>query len=179
MGYVLWGGIAGALGGSLKTVSPTLDLGIGIVMSLLIVFSGIMVLRGAAPLHVGWRLPRSFLGWIGRQTAAFRGLLLGLGSAFLPCGWLWTFVLSAAVSGSVLAGMLRMSGFWVGTVPALMLLQIIWSKVGGRGPLLPRVFHATALILLGLMTLAMKIDPVIHGKSGAAQVVPMCHPVRE
>jgi hypothetical protein len=72
--------------------------------------------------------------------------------------------------------MLRMSVFWVGTVPALVVLQWIWSKVGSRGPVVPRVVHATALILLGLMTLALKVDPVIQGKSGAGGNVPMCHP---
>lgn len=179
IGYVIWGAVAGAVGGTLNLLPPAVDLGVGLAMSLLIIVSGIMVWRGAAPLHVGWRLPPSFLGWIGRQTEAVRGLLLGLGSAFLPCGWLWTFVLSAAVSGSVIQGMLRMAVFWIGTVPALMLLQLIWSKMGSRGPILPRAFHAVALILLGLMTLVMKVDPVMQGKSGAAQTVPMCHPVRK
>ena len=174
-GYVIWGAIAGMVGGGLTLLSPTVDLGIGIAMSLLIVFSGMMVFFGGSPLHVRWHLPVFFLGWLGRQTEAVRGLLLGLGSAFLPCGWLWTFVLSAAVSGSVVHGMLRMFVFWLGTVPALIVLQLLWSKVGGRLPVLPRAFHAVALILLGLMTLVMKVDPVMQGKSGSA-AVPICHP---
>lgn len=176
LGYVMWGAVAGALGGGLKALSPTVDLWVGVVMSVLIMLSGVMVFFGTSPLHVGWRLPTTFLRWIGAQTEVFRAFLLGLGSAFLPCGWLWTFVLSAAVSGSVGYGMVRMVVFWVGTVPALVLLQWLWSKVGGRGPVLPRALHATALILLGLMTLAMKVDPVMHGKSGSGDTVPMCHP---
>ncbi len=175
-GYVMWGALAGALGGSLKVLSPAVDLWVGVAMSFLIIVSGVMVWCGISPMHIGWRLPSTTMGWIGRRTEILRAFLLGLGSAFLPCGWLWTFVLSAAVSGSVWYGMLRMSVFWVGTVPALVVLQWIWSKVGSRGPVVPRVVHATALILLGLMTLALKVDPVIQGKSGAGGNVPMCHP---
>lgn len=50
-----------------------------------------------------------------------RALMLGTGSALLPCGWLYAFVMAAAGTGSALFGSALMAAFWIGTVPALAL----------------------------------------------------------
>src|SRR6056297_289102 len=48
-----------------------------------------------------------------------RGYLAGLLTTWLPCGWLYLFVLVAAGSGSVFSAIGVMTAFWVGTLPAL------------------------------------------------------------
>ena len=65
---------------------------------------------------------------IAGQRAAFalsplpRALSTGLLTAFLPCGWLYLFALKAAGTGSPLQGALFMIAFWLGSVPALVLV---------------------------------------------------------
>lgn len=58
--------------------------------------------------------------FIFRLPLAARGLVTGLLTALLPCGWLYLFALVAAGTGSVTSGPLIMVAFWVGTVPALV-----------------------------------------------------------
>jgi sulfite exporter TauE/SafE len=53
---------------------------------------------------------------------------LGLLSMFLPCGWLYTYVLAAAASQSPCSGALVMFLFWLGTIPALSAFPIFAKK---------------------------------------------------
>ncbi|MCA9131925.1 MAG: sulfite exporter TauE/SafE family protein [Planctomycetales bacterium] len=55
-----------------------------------------------------------------RLPLAARGLVTGLLTALLPCGWLYLFALVAAGTGSMLTGPLVMVAFWLGSVPALV-----------------------------------------------------------
>ncbi len=55
-----------------------------------------------------------------RQPIAIRGLLTGMLTVLLPCGWLYIFALAAAGSGSAIQGALLMAAFWLGSVPALV-----------------------------------------------------------
>ena len=48
-----------------------------------------------------------------------RGLMTGMLTTLLPCGWLYLFALIAAGTGSVTMGPVVMFAFWIGTVPAL------------------------------------------------------------
>lgn len=49
-----------------------------------------------------------------------RGLVTGLLTALLPCGWLYLFALLAASTGSAWTGAVVMLAFWLGSVPALV-----------------------------------------------------------
>lgn len=57
-----------------------------------------------------------------RLPLAARGLVTGLLTALLPCGWLYLFALVAAGTGSWIMGPIVMLAFWAGTVPALVAL---------------------------------------------------------
>jgi sulfite exporter TauE/SafE len=48
-----------------------------------------------------------------------RGLMAGMLTTLLPCGWLYLFALIAAGTGSITMGPVVMFAFWIGTVPAL------------------------------------------------------------
>ena len=60
----------------------------------------------------------------------------GLFTALLPCGWLYSFLLIAAVSSSPWQGSVIMFTFWLGTVPALIgsrhLIQFVIKKLGNK-----------------------------------------------
>jgi len=52
---------------------------------------------------------------------------LGLSSAVLPCPWLYSFVLVAAAGGSAIVGLKVMVAFWLGTLPALLVVGTIFE----------------------------------------------------
>lgn len=87
--------------------------------------------------------------WSPRKRAWALGMVTGL----LPCGWLYTFVLVAAGTGTPWSGMLVMALLWAGAVPVLASLG--WSA----SLLAPRLSrHATwvtavIVILVGVTTI--------------------------
>lgn len=161
--YVALGALAGALGGGLDLAAR-----VGALQRFATIAAGATVLGWGA-----WQLAVAF-GWV--QTAgtvrlgrfgqgltqirtrrpAVRAGLAGVLTGFLPCGWLWAFVITAAGTGSALAGAAVMFAFWLGTVPAMVgLLRLVGPSLGGLRRRMP-VVTAVTLILLGLSTLALR-----------------------
>jgi sulfite exporter TauE/SafE len=131
------------------------------------------ILTGAMLIFIGLRsvfskgkglsgqLPRGllakFIAWVAQASNKFtffgyspQALFLGLLTGLLPCGWLYSFALVAAASGSPRGGMLTMLVFWAGSVPALFVFgsatKIVASSLGKYAPQLT----ATLLICAGL-----------------------------
>ena len=55
--------------------------------------------------------------------------LLGALSLALPCGWLYSFILSALAAKSPIAGGLVMFMFWLSSLPALSIAQVFLKKL--------------------------------------------------
>ena len=75
------------------------------------------------------------------------GYLLGLVLGFLPCGFLYAAIATAAATGSAAGGALAMLAFGLGTVPGLVVVGIAGHAAGrtfSRG-----VGFAAPLIMLG------------------------------
>lgn len=177
--YALLGGIAGLVGqavdlaGRMATVQHVAS----------IVAGGVIVAWGlrSIALAMGWLTERATrntlftrgLTQIRSKRAASRAWLVGVLTGFLPCGWLWAFVVSAAGTASPWTGAAVMFLFWLGTVPAMT------GVLTFAGPVIERVrrklpvISATVMIALGLATLAMRWDkvPAAAGEPPA----PACH----
>lgn len=69
--------------------------------------------------------------WVSQIYFKYRtsGFLLGLFSVFLPCAWLYTFVVSAGATGSAFGGAFIMFLFWGSTIPSLTVAQVFLKKV--------------------------------------------------
>jgi sulfite exporter TauE/SafE len=69
--------------------------------------------------------------------SVIRAALVGFFTVFLPCGWLYSFVLLAVATHSVVYAGLTLTLFWLGTLPALMssriIIQGVMSKIGVSG----------------------------------------------
>ena len=92
-----------------------------------------------------------------REHGASAGAAAGLLTALLPCGWLWAYLAVAASTGSVAGGLLVMTTFWLGTVPALLGVGLLAHELGRRlGRHAPRI-SAALLLTLGLLSLAGKL----------------------
>jgi sulfite exporter TauE/SafE len=100
------------------------------------------------------------------------GAALGAASAFLPCGWLWSFVLVAAGTGSAGGGMATMFALWLGSLPALLaagwLATQLLSRAGKHAPWIA----ASLLVAMGLLSLYERWPTERDSEAAAA---PPCH----
>jgi sulfite exporter TauE/SafE len=133
------------------------------------------LLGAAAWRLLGWNAPRSVTPGTTRSPYAralkrafalpplARAGALGLASTLLPCGWLWSFVILAAGTGSAWSGGVVMASFWVGTLPALAGVGAIARLLGKR--LVPRV---TSLVLVVLALVSFGLHTRLLGRATAA-----------
>ncbi|MFI5244595.1 MAG: sulfite exporter TauE/SafE family protein [Gemmatimonadales bacterium] len=155
--------------------------------------------RGAAvlagTLMVGWALatigaalgvripatlaPAWLQRWLGSVLLAMRdeppiarAALTGLLTTLLPCGWLYTFVVTAGGTGSALAGAETMLAFWTGTVPVLLAVGFGAKRL--LGPLARRLplAAATLVLVLGLLSIAGRVHPPAMHTGAAMHMMP-------
>lgn len=205
LGYLGLGAAAGLLGASVDRAAVSL-VGLHHVATLLT--GGALVVIGLAALAprraamvplVTLRQRPSVLG-LGRRwwrAGLSRGgplgaAAIGLGSALLPCGWLWGYVLVAASTAAVLPAVAVMFALWAGSLPALLSVGAVagWLR-RHLGPFAPRLV-AALMVLMGVLALAGKLGPSLHAPPsepaaheaepaahqappGAPPVVPSCH----
>lgn len=138
--YLVLGAIAGGAG---QTVTRTGDwLGVSQLATMMagigMLAAGIVAvlrLRGIALPHPRWptgvtSLVQRVFRTTARWPTAARAYSVGLATTWLPCGWLYAFVLVAAGAGSMLGAVGVMAAFWVGTLPILSVVH--WgARVAG------------------------------------------------
>lgn len=148
-----------------------------------IVAGGVIVAWGVRSIAIarGWLHPRPAeaalwkrgLSQLRGRRAVTRAWLIGVLTGFLPCGWLWAFVVSAAGTASPATGAAVMAVFWLGTVPAMTGVLAFGGPVIAAIRRRMPVISACVLIVLGLATLAAR-----WSDAGAAGVeAPHCHQV--
>jgi uncharacterized protein len=110
-------------------------------------------------------MPDSVRRWLVRSTSQLnarpplaRAALIGLSTALLPCGWLYAFVVAAAGSASPLTGALIMLALWMGSLPALLGLGLTVQAILRRGRSALAWLNAVALIALGALGIAGRLD---------------------
>lgn len=184
-------GVAGGvldLGGSLVGVQRTAAIVAGSTIAILGLVHLLRIAGVRLPAATAWKplvaAMRAVHSTAARLKPLPRGLLLGLGTPLLPCGWLWAFVAIAAGTGTTLGGAAVLSAFWLGTVPALV------AVTGGAGLLAatrsPRLAAAVpvvaslAMIAIGLQV-AIGRAAVAEAASQVAVVTdrPLVEQVRE
>ncbi len=166
IGYSGLGALAGWLGQGalvLGRSQPWISLVSAVFMSALLLAMAYSCWRSRG-LHL-WKLsPGAYSRLFARKTP----LLVGLGTALLPCGWLHLFVVGAAATQSPVRGALYMSLFWAGTLPALAfaqaLVRAVIRPVATRAPVVAAVILASA----GILNLGVKIRDTGFGGSAAA-----------
>ena len=177
--YAVLGAAAGALGHAVDLAGSA--AGIGRVASLvsgsmmivwgmgaLLETQGVRVFRGR------WALPKRVtdgLASLRRLPAAWRGLLLGLATTLLPCGWLYAFAVMAAGTASPLQGALLMAAFWTGNWPVLLGLGVALSAAVGRVRRHVPLLSAAVIFSVGLFTVTARANLPAF----AAAAVSRCH----
>ena len=157
--YTAFGLAAGAVGaaldvaGSLAGVQRVAAILAGLTMvawgvAALLQLRGFRLFRHGSGGGRAAKLFRRGFSRVSDKPPVARAAVVGLLSGFLPCGWLWAFVVTAAGTGSALNGAGVMAAFWAGTVPALLAVGLGAQLVSA--PLRRHVPAVTAVLLVGL-----------------------------
>jgi uncharacterized protein len=158
LAYLLLGALAGAFGATLNLGGAWLGVGrlAGIIAGVFLVVAGLSRLLTISGLRLPtWPGSRLIQRWVAaghgaaaKWTPLRRASLIGLLTAVLPCGWLYTFVAIAAGTGHVVYGATVLFVFWCGTVPILAGIGAGLGQVVLRAG---RPFQwAIALVVMGL-----------------------------
>jgi len=178
--YALFGLAAGSVGaaldvaGSLAGFQRIAAIAAGATMITwgllaLLQIRGIRIFKHANGGGRAARLFRRGFSLVSDKPPVIRASVVGLLSGFLPCGWLWAFVVTAAGTGSALGGAAVMAAFWAGTVPALIAVGFGTQLLSA--PLRRRVPAVTALLLMALGLFAIlgrptSVSAAIHKHQG-------------
>lgn len=166
---------------------------LGIIFGLFGKYTLLNMLNGIIPIFVSFILGLSFIGigishW--RKTPHFsshlfskiysklvgkslqnnsspiiwNGFKVGFLSVFLPCGWLYSFILVAVLTQNPYYSALLLFFFWLGSVPTLSLAPIFIRKL--LKPIYLRFPKVISLIfvMIGLFTIGLKIYPLFFSQ---------------
>ena len=86
---------------------------------------------------------------------------LGLATPLLPCPWLYSFIAVAAIAGEIERGAAIMFAFWLGTLPALLVVGTVFEA--GLRKLLAR-FPRLSLAALALSALFSLMLHLFRGR---------------
>lgn len=179
LSYASLGAIAGAAGAGLDRAGAIA----GFARPATVVAGVLLVLWGTATLLAtfGVRLPSlavppALASRIARGVRAVqdrppfvRGLALGILTAALPCGWLYAFVATASASGGAWQGAVVMAAFWSGTVPVMAAVGLGAQRLLGPARRRLPAVTATALVVIGILTIAGRFTPHAPATPAAEQ----------
>ena len=142
------GGVLGQLG-EMVTFDPLVYQGLFLVAALTMIFLG-MNLLGLVPFPSATadrtKALRHRLASAGTTGA---GLLLGVSTFLLPCGFTQTVQFQALASGSFAAGAALLLAFALGTLPVLLLVSVA-LKNGLSGPARRILLAGSGVVVFGL-----------------------------
>lgn len=172
LSYLTLGALAGLLGeaflsGNLSIIS-TLSV---ILISGFFIYTGWRLVKGKSPDIFPTGLVTGLLSKPARWSLArrpwLRSLTIGVVNGFLPCGWVYIFVLGAVATKSALYGAGILLIFWLGTLPVLSVLPFVYKKTLGKRSRRLRMAAGIVLIILGLANVLVHILPQDQTGHGA------------
>jgi sulfite exporter TauE/SafE len=173
LSYLALGTLAGLIGERfLSDNYPFISTMSLILLSLFLIYTGVNLLRGKQPELIPGRFVTSVLAvparWSLGQTRPLAAFTLGIVNGFIPCGWLYIFVIGALAAKTPLFGGVILFVFWLGTVPALSLLPLMYKKSMKFAPRKLSVAAGMILILVGLANFAIHMrhsDKISQGNA--------------
>jgi len=179
--YSLGGALAGAIGGALYAadVLPVqivlLVVGSSMLMAVAIaMFGANRWLKRIEPLGAGlWRLIGPWARRVYPPQSGRQSFAAGLAWGWIPCGMVYAALPLALVAGGPVQGALVMLAFGVGTLPNLLVVDVVASRPAFTGSQ-PVLSGARALLrpLAGAVLLVFAASGLAH----AARVAGVDHP---
>ncbi|MES2074178.1 MAG: sulfite exporter TauE/SafE family protein [Pseudomonadota bacterium] len=136
--YMLAGALAGGVAGGAQSLARMAGVQIGFywLANLMLVALGLYLMdawRGLARLEaagqVVWRRVQPLLKPLLPMDSAAKALALGGLWGWLPCGMVYSVLLTAMLSGSAAAGAAVMLAFGLGTLPMLLSLGLLGARL--------------------------------------------------
>jgi sulfite exporter TauE/SafE len=168
--YALAGALAGGVGQGARALSllPALQLGAYWLANGMLVALGLYLMgawRGLARLEgagrVVWRRVQPLLRRLGPPVGPLRMFAAGGLWGWLPCGMVYSALVTSMLAGSALSGALAMLAFGLGTLPMLLAL-------GFMGAGLRTLLRARALrIVGGMLVLGFGVAGLARAAGGA------------
>lgn len=162
--YLLLGFIAGTVGKEFLNSHYGWISGIStLIISSVIIYLGLKLLLNK---NAGLHLPNAFsflfsrrLKFLNGLNRNIRSLIIGIINGFIPCGWLYVFVLASITLKSSLMGAVLMFFFWLGTVPAMTFLPLFSDRALRLLPVKYIRVAGVILILAGVFNLMINFLP--------------------
>jgi len=160
LSYLLLGALAGFFGGVLLSSRyQVVSVISAILISVFLIFSGYRLIRQKPVdlFFVKKLSPLLFIParWARAQNPAIKSLTIGIVNGFLPCGWLYVFVLGSIATKDPLYSAILLAIFWLGTVPALTVFSIFYKKILGRFPERLNRIAGVILVMIGLVNVIL------------------------
>ena len=181
--YVVLGSMAGSVGETLSTWGLGRALAITAGLLLLLAAFGSVVPRrlrgwGAAPAALATQACAMAGRW-SRMHSVAGPALAGAANGLLPCGLVYSALLTAAAMGTTVSAVALMIGFGLGTIPALVGLSMATASpaFGMRSRL--RRLTPVLLALTAAMLLVRGLAPFIRGNGPCARSLRYRTSVRE
>ena len=183
LGYLSIGAIAGLLGKSFffTPKMQTLGMFLGYSLGVILFVTGTMILMNKKiQFH-----SKSF-AWIAKKlmTIGFKlspllkATTVGFATVFLPCGWLYTFVLLSLATHSLVGGILTLFVFWLGTLPALMGGQLLLRKMLQKLELSGKKMTGILIMLAGIFSIQLHFyhhDASVANEDENSKSILICH----
>lgn len=149
LSYVLLGVLGGFVGSFFfSSEFKTVRVVAGLVFASVLISMGVQTFRGRQVLQAP-KFP-----WLHYYfTRQAPGFVLGVLSIFLPCGWLYSYVLAAVATRSAWAGALLMLLFWLAGLPALSAISIFMKSAIQIAPKRKQVMAGIVLTVAGVYSL--------------------------
>lgn len=163
-GYLLIGTLAGLAGEWLMDYQQLLTGISAVLISLSFLALAWMFWRGR-PLHMP--LPQWFKSPLEKaigqnlrrsREAEWTSGAVGFLTVFMPCGWLYSFVLGALLTGSTAMGAVFLFTFWLGTLPALWWGPGVLSRWLRQHQGVTRKGVAMVFVLLAFLNVGLKLN---------------------
>lgn len=160
--YLTLGTLAGLLGEAFLSNNFPLISTISIALiSIFFIYTGYKLVIGKPLEFLPSKTIASLISkpakWSLSQRRPVKSLTLGIVNGFLPCGWVYIFVIGAVATKSPLysAGILFI--FWLGTVPALSAFPYVYKKTFKRAPRRLTIAAGVLLIAVGLTNITLHL----------------------
>lgn len=136
--YMLAGALAGGIVGGVQALArlPALQAGAYWMANLMLAALGLYLMdawRGLAWLEQGgqllWRHVQPLLRHVGPLDGPGRMMMAGALWGWLPCGMVYSVLVTAMLSGSAFSGALVMLAFGLGTLPMLLGLGVLGAPL--------------------------------------------------
>ena len=99
----------------------------------------------------------------------YRALAIGGISSLMPCGWLYTFAITAAGTGDPAWGGLLMATFWLGTLPIMVALVVGFQRLSQSVQKRVPFAMSTLVIATGLFVMLHRAPVSLEGIDSTPQ----------